>query len=189
MRATQWVVRTMARSMMAAKAAVMATVSPCQSSVVEVPEQAKPWVERAAQSSGLGADFIAALMRRESGFNPEAYADDSNGGTWGLLQLNRSVWRGVHPEGADQTPPQGITDPNIHAQYGGIYLKNRLEGGRQLKASHPDAQFARLSDLEALVIAHNAGEGNLMKYPDIPNARHQRRRLMLGHGRSHHRRP
>lgn len=203
MRATQWVVRTMARSMMAAKAAVMATVSAaaglpllvvgaivmlmisllmwliptvavggqstCQSSVAEVPEQAKPWVERAAQSSGLGADFIAALMRRESGFNPEAYADDSNGGTWGLLQLNRSVWRGVHPEGADQTPPQGITDPNIHAQYGGIYLKNRLEGVRQLKASHPDAQFARLSDLEALVIAHNAGEGNLMKYPDIPN--------------------
>lgn len=143
--------------------------STCQSSVVEVPEQAKPWVERAAQSSGLGADFIADLMRRESGFNPEAYADDSNGGTWGLLQLNRSVWRGVHPEGADQTPPQGITDPNIHAQYGGIYLKNRLEGVRQLKASHPDAQFARLSDLEALVIAHNAGEGNLMKYPDIPN--------------------
>ena len=203
MRAMQWVVRTMARSMMAAKAAVMATVSAaaglpllvvgaivmlmisllmwliptvavggqstCQSSVAEVPEQAKPWVERAAQSSGLGADFIAALMRRESGFNPEAYADDSNGGTWGLLQLNRSVWRGVHPEGADQTPPQGITDPNIHAQYGGIYLKNRLEGVRQLKASHPDAQFARLSDLEALVIAHNAGEGNLMKYPDIPN--------------------
>ena len=92
--------------MMAAKAAVMATVSAaaglpllvvgaivmlmisllmwliptvavggqstCQSSVAEVP---------AAQSSGLGADFIAALMRRESGFNPEAYADDSNGGT------------------------------------------------------------------------------------------------------------
>lgn len=140
MRATQWVVRTMARSMMAAKAAVMATVSAaaglpllvvgaivmlmisllmwliptvavggqstCQSSVAEVPEQAKPWVERAAQSSGLGADFIAALMRRESGFDPEAYADDSNGGTWGLLQLNRSVWRGVHPEGADQTPPK-----------------------------------------------------------------------------------
>ena len=140
MRAMQWVVRTMARSMMAAKAAVMATVSAaaglpllvvgaivmlmisllmwliptvavggqstCQASVVEVPEQAKPWVERAAQSSGLGADFIAALMRRESGFDPEAYADDSNGGTWGLLQLNRSVWRGVHPEGADQTPPK-----------------------------------------------------------------------------------
>ena len=117
----------------------------------------------------VGTDFIAVLMRRESGFDPEAYANDSNGGTWGLLQINRSVWRGVHPEGADQTPPQGITDPNVHAQYGGIYLKNRLEGVRQIKASHPDAQFARLSDLEALVIAHNAGEGNLMKYPDIPN--------------------
>ena len=29
--------------------------------------------------------------------------------------------------------------------------------------------FAKLDDLTALVIAHNAGEGNLMKYPDIPS--------------------
>ena len=43
----------------------------------------------------VGTDFIAVLMRRESGFDPEAYANDSNGGTWGLLQINRSVWRGA----------------------------------------------------------------------------------------------
>ena len=51
----------------------------------------------------------------------------------GLLQMNRSVWRGVHPDGADQTPPEGITDPMVHAHYGGMYLKNRLEGVKQLK--------------------------------------------------------
>ena len=138
--------------------------------MIEVPDEAKPWVSEAARSSGLGADFIAALMEQESGFRPDAYADDSNGGTWGLLQMNRSVWRGVHPDGADQTPPEGITDPMVHAHYGGMYLKNRLEGVKQLKAAHPDMPFAKLDDLTALVIAHNAGEGNLMKYPDIPSS-------------------
>lgn len=137
--------------------------------MIEVPDEAEPWVSEAARSSGLGADFIAALMEQESGFRPDAYADDSNGGTWGLLQMNRSVWRGVHPDGADQTPPEGITDPMVHAHYGGMYLKNRLEGVKQLKAAHPDMPFAKLDDLTALVIAHNAGEGNLMKYPDIPS--------------------
>ncbi|TPF85384.1 lytic transglycosylase, partial [Bifidobacterium sp. UTCIF-37] len=141
----------------------------CEASVIEVPDEAKPWVSEAARSSGLSADFIAAIMKQESGFRPDAYADDSNGGTWGLLQMNRSVWRGVHPEGADRTPPEGITDPMVHAHYGGMYLKNRLEGVKQLKAKHPGMPFVELDDLTALVIAHNAGEGNLMKYPDIPN--------------------
>lgn len=141
----------------------------CEASVIEVPDEAKPWVSEAARSSGLSADFIAAIMKQESGFRSDAYADDSNGGTWGLLQMNRSVWRGVHPDGADRTPPEGITDPMVHAHYGGMYLKNRLEGVKQLKAAHPGMPFAELDDLTALVIAHNAGEGNLMRYPDIPN--------------------
>ena len=85
----------------------------------------------------VGTDFIAVLMRRESGFDPEAYANDSNGGTWGLLQINRSVWRGVHPEGADQTPPQGITDPNVHAQYGGIYLKTGSKASDRSRQATP----------------------------------------------------
>ncbi|MCB5603777.1 CHAP domain-containing protein [Bifidobacterium breve] len=141
----------------------------CEASVIEVPDEAKPWVSEAARSSGLSADFIAAIMKQESGFRSDAYADDSNGGTWGLLQMNRSVWRGVHPDGTDRTPPEGITDPMVHAHYGGMYLKNRLEGVKQLKAAHPGMPFAELDDLTALVIAHNAGEGNLMRYPDIPN--------------------
>lgn len=145
----------------------------CEASVIEVPDEAKPWVSEAARSSGLSADFIAAIMKQESGFRPDAYADDSNGGTWGLLQMNRSVWRGVHPEGADQTPPAGITDPIVHAHYGGMYLKNRLESVKQLKTEHPGMPFAALDDLTAFVIAHNAGEGNLMRYPDIPNTTKQ----------------
>ena len=33
---------------------------------------------------GLPEAWIAAVMAQESGFRPDAYADDSNGGTWGL---------------------------------------------------------------------------------------------------------
>lgn len=142
----------------------------CGYGSVKVPDQAQPWVDEAATASGLDKPLIAAIMSQESGFRPDAYADDSNGGTWGLLQMNRSVWRGVHPQGADQTPPEGITDPMTHAHYGGTYLKNRMNGVKDLKASHPGAAFAQLSDEDALIIAHNAGEGNLMKYPSIPQS-------------------
>ena len=135
---------------------------------IAMPEGARPWVEKAAETSGLPQDYIAAMMTIESGFTPDIYADDVNGGTWGLLQLNRSVWRGVHPDGADETPPEGITDPMVHAEYGGIYLKKRLDGVRKLKADHPNDAFSTLDDLDALVIAHNAGEGGLMDWPDIP---------------------
>ncbi|KAA8830168.1 CHAP domain-containing protein [Bifidobacterium tissieri] len=134
-----------------------------------IPEGAEPWVTKAAETSGLPPEFIAAMMTIESGFRPDTFSDDVNGGTWGLLQLNREVWRGVHPDGADAPTPEGITDPMTHAEYGGRYLGQRLEHVRQLQAAHPDMEFSRLDELEALVVAHNAGEANLMRWPDIPD--------------------
>lgn len=135
---------------------------------IAIPAQATPWVAKASETSGLGQDFIAAMMTIESGFRADAYADDSNGGTWGLLQINREVWRSVHPDGADATPPEGITDPMTHAEYGGMYLARRLDTVRRLKTANPSAEFSTLDDLDALVIAHNAGEGGLMGWPRIP---------------------
>ncbi len=60
----------------------------------------------------------------------------------------------------------GITDPMIHAEYGGKNLKERLENIRFAKQQYPTADFANISDLDALVIAHNAGETTLINYPD-----------------------
>ena len=137
---------------------------------IAIPAGATPWVAKAAETSGLGQDFIAAMMTIESGFRADTYADDSNGGTWGLLQINREVWRSVHPDGADATPPEGITDPMTHAEYGGMYLARRLDTVRRLKTANPSAEFSTLDDLDALVIAHNAGEGGLMGWPRIPEA-------------------
>lgn len=142
----------------------------CGVGKLSVPTKAKPWVAEAARTSGLPAGLIAAMMNQESGFQPAVFAADSNGGTWGLLQMNRSIWHGVYPQGDNPGgTPVGITDPMIHAQYGGIYLKQRLATVTTMQKAHPDAAYAKLPAMDALVIAHNAGEGNLQKYPNIPS--------------------
>lgn len=142
----------------------------CGTSSVKVPEYAVAWMNEAEKTSGIPAAWFAAITDRESDFRPHLFADDENGGTWGLFQINREEWASVHPDATTEqtgTPP-GITDPMTHAHYGGIYFKNRLAVVQKLKADNPDAAFAQLSDLDALVVAHNSGEGNLKKYPKLP---------------------
>lgn len=142
----------------------------CGVGKLTIPEKAKPWVAEAAKTSGLPAGYIAAIMNQESAFVPEAFAMDSNGGTWGLLQMNRSIWHGVYPQGDNPSgTPKGITDPMIHAHYGGLYLKQRLATVTAMQKAHPSAAYAKLPAMDALVIAHNAGEGNLQRYPNIPS--------------------
>lgn len=141
----------------------------CGTSSTKVPQHAVAWMEEAERTSGIPAAWFAAITDRESDFRPHLFADDKNGGTWGLFQINREEWASVHPDATTEqtgTPP-GITDPMTHAHYGGIYFKNRLAVVQKLKEDNPDAEFAQLSDLDALVIAHNGGEGSLKKYPKL----------------------
>ena len=143
----------------------------CGTTPIKVSEKVHKWMAAAAESSGLPEGWLTAIADRESDFDPEQYTPDENGGTWGLFQINREEWGGVYPGASKKgtgTPP-GITDPMTHAKYGGIYFKNRLETVQKLKEKNPDKPFAALSDLDALVIAHNAGEGNLVKYPKLPS--------------------
>lgn len=142
----------------------------CGTGKLTVPDKAKPWMAEAAKTSGLPEGYLAAIAKQESAFNPAAFASDSNGGTWGLFQINRAIWHETYPQGDNPGgAPKGITDPMVHAHYGGLYLKKRLAGVKALQKSHPQAAFAKLKPEDALVIAHNAGEGNLMKYPNIPS--------------------
>jgi hypothetical protein len=139
-----------------------------------VPSYARTWVAIAQQGCPiLPATFLAAVMYQESGFRPDAYADDKNGGTWGLFQLNASIWFNAYgaPWDADLNGNGvwDVKDPEIHAATGGKYLCTRLAGVRRIRVSHPDwASTRQLSELDALVIAHNAGEGRLRSYPAIP---------------------
>lgn len=138
-----------------------------------IPAMARTWIaETKAACPDLPETWIAAVMAQESGFRPDAHADDSNGGTWGLLQMNASIWRGHygHPPNADlnHNGTQDIEDPDIHASVGGTYLCARLAGVRQIRADHPDWASSSIPILDALVIAHNAGESRLRSYPTIP---------------------
>ena len=69
-----------------------------------VPAEARAWIAvTRAQCPDLPEAWIAAVMAQESGFRPDAHADDANGGTWGLFQMNQSIWVGTygHPWSAD----------------------------------------------------------------------------------------
>ena len=138
-----------------------------------VPAEARAWVAATvAECRELPEAWVAAVMAQESGFRPDAYADDSNGGTWGLFQMNASIWEGAygHPWSADLNS-NGVWDVregNIHASVAGEYLCNRLDGVRAIRAEHPDWASSALPELDALIIAHNAGESRLRTYPMIP---------------------
>ena len=141
----------------------------CGTSTTKVPQHAIAWMKEAERTSGIPAAWFAAITDRESDFRPNVYEEDKWGGTWGLFQINREEWASVYPDATTEqtgTPP-GITDPMTHAHYGGIYFKNRLAVVQKLKEDNPDAEFAQLSDLDALVIAHNGGEGSLKRYPKL----------------------
>ncbi|WP_167853883.1 CHAP domain-containing protein [Acidipropionibacterium timonense] len=143
--------------------------SVCGTGTLSVPAAATPWMQAASAASGLPVGWLAAVANQESSFDPSVFSPDSNGGTWGLFQLNRAEWHRFYPAGDNPGgTPIGITDPLIHAKVAGAYFKDRLATVRALKKAHPGAPFASLPDLDALVIAHNAGEGNLMRYPHIP---------------------
>ncbi|QTE30059.1 transglycosylase SLT domain-containing protein [Pengzhenrongella sicca] len=138
-----------------------------------VSAEVRGWVAMTRQACpDLPEVWIAAVMAQESGFRPTAHADDSNGGTWGLFQLNNSIWTTQygHPWSADLnangTPD--LNEPEIHARIGGKYLCDRLAGVREIRAAHPDWASSTLPILDALIIAHNAGESRLRTYPAIP---------------------
>ena len=111
-------------------------------------------------------------MAQESGFRPDAFADDVNGGTSGLFQLNQSVWTATY--GASWAADLngngvlGVLEPVIQARVAGDYLCARLDGVRHIRAAHSDWASSAIPVLDALIIAHNAGESWLRTYPNIP---------------------
>lgn len=138
-----------------------------------VPEQARRWVHLAATTcSDLPEAWFAAVMAQESSFDPNAYADDVNGGTWGLFQINNGVWTATYgaPWSADRNG-NGIWDvrePLIHAEVGARYLCSLLAQVRRLREANPEWPAAtQLTELEALALAHNAGPGALRWWPDV----------------------
>jgi cell wall-associated NlpC family hydrolase len=91
-----------------------------------------------------------------------------------LFQINEGIWRATYGAGwnADRNHNGvwDVRDPEIHAVVAGEYLCERLDGVRRIRTEHPDwASTQDLTELDALVVAHNAGESQLETYPSIPD--------------------
>jgi Transglycosylase SLT domain len=153
-----------------------------------VPAEARAWIAATGNACpDLPEPWIAAIMAQESSFQPDAYADDINGGTWGLLQLNQAVWQAAYnapwPADHNRNHVWDIKEPDIHARVAGRYLCQRLDTVRRIRAAHPDWPSTReLTELEALALAHNGGEATLRRYPNLTQLstaylRHLRGRL------------
>ncbi len=100
-------------------------------------------IDKYAEKNGLDADFVKAVIKQESGFNPEA---TSHCGAMGLMQLMPSTAKGL-----------GVTnayDAEQNIEGGTKYLKGLMD---------------RFDNNKSLALAaYNAGPNAVKKYGGIP---------------------
>ena len=119
-----------------------------------VPETSKPrpikeLITTAAINTNIDPDFLASVIRAESGFNPHARSPK---GAQGLMQLM--------PQTATKLGVSNAYDPEANVNGGSEYL-------RQLLAQyHGDAQKA--------LAAYNAGPQRVQQYKGVPPYRETR---------------
>lgn len=107
------------------------------------PSDFDPIINEAAQKYNLDPDFLKAVIKQESGFNPKA---TSWVGAMGLMQLM--------PETAKDLGVKNGYDPADNVMGGAKYLRQQMDtfGG----------------DMRKTLAAYNAGPGAVQKYGGIP---------------------
>ncbi|MEB3327749.1 MAG: lytic transglycosylase domain-containing protein [Candidatus Sericytochromatia bacterium] len=101
-------------------------------------------IEQQARAFGLDPLFVAAVIRQESGFRPQAR---SAAGAMGLMQLMPATARWAAPQmGLRGFRDEQLLDPALNVRVGCWYL-NYL--------------FQRFRDPAKVLAAYNGGEGNM----------------------------
>ena len=100
-------------------------------------------------NAGTDAVLVLGIISQESSFRETAFANDRNGGSYGLMQLDLPTARdrGYTGEGV------GLFDPITNIIYG----MAQIAWIRGYLAEHG------ITDLDSIIAAYNEGVGNVVK--------------------------
>lgn len=101
---------------------------------IRYPLQYEPEVQAAVEETGLPAEWIYAVLRQESLYNPRAA---SGANALGLLQLRLPDARQVARKNRQPSPDRDdLFDPRVNVRLGALYLRelNQRFGGRWIVA-------------------------------------------------------
>lgn len=104
---------------------------------------------------------VIAEVHAESGWNPRAWSEDSNGGAAGLLQINRANWVGLGGRAWTSVPPPpnaDVLEPSVHLSLGVNFLCANLRA----MTSHLKASGKPLDPADAMSVCHIAGCGRVL---------------------------
>lgn len=103
------------------------------------------------QCPELPAVWVVAEVQAESGWNPKAHSNDSNGGASGLYQMNDRNWA------AAGGPADEITVPETHLRVGIPWVCTNLRAVTE----HLAATKKPTAPLDAMLVCHIAGCGRV----------------------------